>query len=125
MAAVPGAADVKTEQVTGLPLLTVQPDRAALANYGLNPSQVQDTVATAIGGEEAGQLFEGDRRFDLVVRLPEAIREDPAALADLPIALGEATVPDDSSRTPSWQSGPPRTVPLREVARIEDRKSGV
>ena len=119
VASVAGAADVKTEQVTGLPLLTVQPNRAALANYGLNPSQVQETVATAIGGEEAGQLFEGDRRFDLVVRLPEAIREDPAALADLPIALGNATQPDKSSLNPNWQAGTPRTVPLREVARIE------
>ena len=45
-------------------------------------------LATAIGGEEAGQLFEGDRRFDLVVRLPEEMRQDPAALGDLPIALG-------------------------------------
>ena len=56
MSQVEGASDVKTEQVTGLPLLTVEPDRQALANYGLNPSDVQDTVATAIGGEEAGQL---------------------------------------------------------------------
>jgi len=121
VASVPGAADVKTEQVTGLPLLTVQPDRAALANYGLNPSQVQDTVATAIGGEEAGQLFEGDRRFDLVVRLPEAIREDPAALADLPIALGDVSEADESSRGASGQTATPRTVPLREVARIESK----
>ena len=116
-----GAADVKTEQVTGLPLLTVVPNRAALANYGLNPSQVQDTVATAVGGEEAGQLFEGDRRFDLVVRLPEDIRQDPAALADLPIALGEGAQADESSGLASWQSGTPRTVPLREVATIENQ----
>jgi cobalt-zinc-cadmium resistance protein CzcA len=119
MSAVPGAADVKTEQVTGLPLLTVVPNRAALASYGLNPSQVQETIATAIGGEESGQLFEGDRRFDLVVRLPESLREDPAALADLPIALGEGTQADESSRTSNWAAGTPRTVPLREVASVE------
>ena len=85
---VPGAADVKLEQATGLPMLVVTPDRQALARYGLNPGVVQDTVATAIGGEVSGQLFEGDRRFDIVVRLPERLRQDPAALADLPVPLG-------------------------------------
>lgn len=119
LAAVPGAADVKTEQVAGLPLLTVVPDRQALVRYGLNPGDVQDTVATAVGGEVAGQLFEGDRRFDLVVRLPEGLRQDPAALADLPIPLGNSGEADESSRAASWQGGTPRTVPLREVARIE------
>ena len=119
MAAVPGAADVKTEQVAGLPLLTVMPDRQALVRYGLNPGDVQDTVATAVGGEVAGQLFDGDRRFDLVVRLPEGVRQDPAALADLPIPLGSNGQADESSRPASWLGGAPRTVPLREVARIE------
>ncbi|WP_234348143.1 efflux RND transporter permease subunit, partial [Xanthomonas citri] len=70
-----------------LPMLAVVPDRAALAGYGLNPGVVQDTVAAAVGGQEAGQLFEGDRRFDIVVRLPESLRQDPTALADLPIPL--------------------------------------
>ena len=78
---VPGAADVKTEQVTGLPMLSIEPNHRALAVYGLNPAAVQETVATAVGGEVAGQFFEGDRRFDLVVRLPENLRQDPAALA--------------------------------------------
>ncbi|GAB1407529.1 CusA/CzcA family heavy metal efflux RND transporter [Luteimonas sp BLCC-B24] len=119
MAAVPGAADVKTEQVAGLPLLTVVPDRQALVRYGLNPGDVQDTVATAVGGEVAGQLFDGDRRFDLVVRLPEGVRQDPAALADLPIPLGSNGEADESSRPASWVGDAPRTVPLREVARIE------
>ena len=121
MANVPGAADVKTEQVTGLPMLTVEPDRMALGNYGLNPGTLQDTVATAIGGTTAGQLFEGDRRFDVVVRLPEALREDPRALAELPIALGGNGEADESSAVATWQAGAPRTVPLREVARIEVR----
>jgi cobalt-zinc-cadmium resistance protein CzcA len=79
-------------------------------------------VATAVGGEEAGQLFDGDRRFDLVVRLPESVRQDPAALADLPIALGAGSAHDDeSSRGAAWRGGEARTVPLREVARILSR----
>ena len=119
MGDVSGAADVKLEQATGLPLLSVTPDRRALAGYGLNPGDVQNTVATAIGGEVAGQLFEGDRRFDIVVRLPESLRRDPARLADLPIPLRDDGNADESSRDASWASGAPRTVPLREVARIE------
>ncbi|UHQ22987.1 CusA/CzcA family heavy metal efflux RND transporter [Lysobacter sp. 5GHs7-4] len=117
--AVPGAADVKIEQATGLPLLTIIPHRQALVRYGLNPGAVQDTVATAVGGEVAGQLFEGDRRFDIVVRLPEHLRQDPAALQDLPIPLGGSDNVDESSRAAAWMSGAPQTVPLREVAKIE------
>ena len=116
---VPGAADVKLEQATGLPLLTITPDRTALVRYGLNPGVVQETVATAVGGEVAGQLFEGDRRFDIVVRLPERLRQDPAALADLPIPLGGGENADESSRVGGFSAGTPRTVPLREVAKIE------
>ncbi|WP_253462181.1 efflux RND transporter permease subunit [Pseudoxanthomonas mexicana] len=116
--AVDGAADVRLEQATGLPLLTITPDRQALIRYGLNPGDVQHTVATAVGGEVAGQLFEGDRRFDIVVRLPEALRQDPAALHDLPIPLGGDGNLDESTRTPGWQSGAPDTMPLREVATI-------
>ncbi len=118
---VPGAADVRVEETSGLPLLTVTPDRAALAGYGLNPGQVQSTVATAVGGQVAGQLFEGDRRFDIVVRLPEALRQDPAALADLPVSLEPALAggdADESSRPGSWTSGSARTVPLRELASL-------
>ena len=121
---VDGAADVKLEQATGLPLLTITPDREALVRYGLNPGDVQETVATAVGGEVAGQLFEGDRRFDIVVRLPERIRQDPAALQDLPIPLRgnggmDDSNRDESSRAAAWLSGVPQTVPLREVAKIE------
>ena len=117
-----GASDVRMEQAEGLPMLTVTPDRAALVRYGLNPGVVQDTVAMAVGGEVAGQLFEGDRRFDIVVRLPEVLRQDPSALADLPIPLGapaDGGHGDESRRGAAWPSGEPRTVPLREVARIE------
>jgi cobalt-zinc-cadmium resistance protein CzcA len=118
-AQVEGAADVELEQTTGLPLLTVIPDRAALARYGLNPGAVQETVSTAIGGEVASQLFEGDRRFDIVVRLPEDLREDPVALADLPVPLPPNVNPDESGRPATWAAGAPNAVPLREVATIE------
>ena len=110
---VEGAADVKLEQTAGLPLLTVAPDRAALARYGLNPADVQDTVGTAIGGTVAGQLFEGDRRFDIVVRLPEALRQDTAALGDLP-------VPRTQHRADANGDDAPGFVPLREVAQIDE-----
>jgi heavy metal efflux system protein len=90
---IPGAADVKVEQVSGLPLLTVEIDRAAIARHGLNVADVQDVIEIAIGGKSAGHVWEGDRRFDLVVRLPEQARLDLHALEFLPIPL-----PDDPSR---------------------------
>jgi cobalt-zinc-cadmium resistance protein CzcA len=82
-----GAADVKAEPITGLPMLEVQIDREQLARYGLSQSEVQEVVRTAIGGSVAAQIFEGDRRFDVVVRLPEALRSDFEALERLPILL--------------------------------------
>ncbi|MFO1226095.1 efflux RND transporter permease subunit [Roseateles sp.] len=89
---VPGAADVKVEQTTGLHMLTVQIDRAKLARLGLSMAEVQETAATAIGGREAGALFQGDRRFDILVRLPESVRSDIETLKRLPIKLpGSAT----------------------------------
>lgn len=66
-----GASEVKVEQTTGLPVLTVDIDRDKAARFGLNVGDIQDTVATALGGRNAGTLFEGDRRFDIVIRLPE------------------------------------------------------
>ena len=82
---VPGAADVRVEETTGLPMLVVNPDRQALSRYGLNPRDIQRTVSTAVGGTVAGQFIEGDRRADIVVRLPEQLRQSPEWLADLPI----------------------------------------
>ena len=84
---IPGAEDVKIEQVTGLPVLAVTPKRDMLARYGINMSDVQDAVATATGGRAAGQVFEGDRRFDVVVRLPEELRTNVDALGSLPIPI--------------------------------------
>jgi len=84
---VPGASEVKVEQTTGLPLLSVNVDRDKAARFGLNIGDVQDTVAAAIGGREAGTFFEGDRRFDIVVRLSDTLRADPDVLARLPIPV--------------------------------------
>lgn len=90
-----GSADVKVEQVTGLPMLTLQPRRDVIARYGLSIGEVQTYIATLVAGEKAGDLFEGDRRFDIVVRLPEATRQNIEALKQLPVPLpnqAQATV---------------------------------
>lgn len=84
---VPGAADIVVEQTTGLPVLTIVPDREALARYSLSLTDLQDLVATALGGTESGQLYEGDRRVDIVVRLPERLRGNPDSLLSLPVPL--------------------------------------
>ncbi len=84
---VPGASEVKVEQTTGLPVLTVDIDRQKAARYGLSVDQIQDVVAAAVGGSTAGTLFEGDRRFDIVVRLPEHLRTDLDAIRRLPVSL--------------------------------------
>ncbi len=104
---VQGAQGVKVEQVAGLPVLSVQPNRAALYRYGLNVADLQDVLAAATGGEEAGQVFDGDRRFSLVVRLPERLRSDIAALERLPVPL-----PDRASENARSY------VPLGEVATL-------
>ncbi len=114
--AIEGAADVKLEQITGLPLMTITPDRAALARYGLSVGDLQDTVSIAMGGATAGQVFEGDRRFDIVVRLPEAQRQNPAALALLPIPLPAIAV---TRADTDAVSSAPTHVPLGEVATVE------
>jgi cobalt-zinc-cadmium resistance protein CzcA len=99
---VPGAADIVVEQTTGLPVLTIVPDREALARYSLSLSDLQDLVATALGGTKAGQLYEGDRRVDIVVRLPERLRGNPDSLLSLPVPLADGDF-----------------VPLGELARPE------
>ena len=104
---VPGAADVKVEQTTGLPMLTVRIERNQIARLGLNVADVQDSVSAALGGQEAGAVFEGDRRFDILVRLPDAIRGDLEAIRRLPI------------RVPAGENGARGFVRLGDVARIE------
>lgn len=109
MEKIPGASEVKVEQTTGLPMLTINIDRDKTARYGLNVGDVQDAVATAIGGKEAGTLFQGDRRFDIIVRLPESLRSDLEAIKRLPIALPRAQG-GDSQKT---------YIPLAEVASLD------
>lgn len=99
-----GAADVKVEQTTGLPMLDVDLNKNAIARYGLSVSDVLDLVSVAIGGREAGLIFEGDKRFPIIVRLPDVVREDVSALENLPVPVaGEI-------------SGGVTFVPLKELA---------
>ncbi|RZI54796.1 MAG: CusA/CzcA family heavy metal efflux RND transporter [Pseudomonas sp.] len=84
---VPGSSEVKVEQTTGLPVLTINIDRDKAARYGLNVGDVQDALATAVGGRQAGTLYEGDRRFDMVVRLSDKLRTDVAGLSSLLIPI--------------------------------------
>ena len=99
---IPGTADARMEQVTGLPVLTVTPKRQALAAYGLTVNQLQDFVAAAMAGENAGLMYEGDRRFDILLRLPEKLRRDLLALERLPVPI----------------SSEPYFVPLNEIATL-------
>lgn len=109
MEKIPGASEVKVEQTTGLPMLTVNIDRDKTSRYGLNVGDVQDAVATAIGGKEAGTLFQGDRRFDVIVRLPDSLRSDLEAVKRLPIPLPLAPGGD----------GRVTYIPLAEVASLD------
>ncbi|KTC67729.1 CusA/CzcA family heavy metal efflux RND transporter [Legionella bozemanae] len=103
---VPGAADVKIEQVSGLPLWTVVINRDTLARYGLQVGTVQDAIVIATGGKKGGELFEGDKRFDIVVRLPESFRTDPDVLREVFVPL------------PPSKDGERHFIPLSEVANM-------
>ena len=87
LAGIAGASDVAVEQATGLPVMTIQPKRDAMSRYGLSITELQDTLATALGGRVAGQFYEGDRRSAIVVRLAEELRTDVDTLASLPVML--------------------------------------
>jgi heavy metal efflux system protein len=95
LSSIPGAADTKVEQTTGLPLLTIELKRAEMARLGLNVADVQDLVEVAFGGKSTGEVFEGDRRFDIVVRLPEQLRVSLEGMERLPVPLpnGGGVVP--------------------------------
>lgn len=106
---VAGATEVKVEQTSGLPMLTVQIDREQTARYGLNMADVQAAISTAIGGQQAGTVFQGDRRFDIVVRLPDSLRSDLEQLKRLPLALPQGASAE----------GRARFIPLGEVASLQ------
>ncbi len=102
-----GAADVKVEQAGGLPVLEIKADKAAIARHGLSVSAVQDVIGAAVGGQEAGVIFEGDRSFEIIVRLPESVRADLEALSNLPVALPKPT-----------PNAAVQSVPLNRVAKF-------
>ena len=106
LAGVEGAVDVRMEQATGLPMLSIEPEREHLALLGIDVATVQQAIQTAIGGQQVGVIFEGDKRFPLVLRLDEELRTDPAKLARLPIAL-----PDRNNSELTY-------VPLGEIAEL-------
>ncbi|MFG6284316.1 efflux RND transporter permease subunit [Sphingomonas sp. S6] len=103
---IPGAGDVSVEQTDGAPTFDVQIDRQAVGRLGLSVEEVANTVSAALGGREAGLLFEGDRRFSVVVRLPDAQRDDIDTLGAIPVML------------PTAEGQTARSIPLREVARF-------
>lgn len=102
-----GAADVRMEEITGLPMLSIEPDRVHLALLGLSVNDMQQTIQTAIGGRDVGLIYEGDRRFKLVVRLSDNLRQDVDYLEKLPVSLTNSDDPDLSY------------VPLGEIAEIK------
>ena len=118
-----GAADVKTEQVSGLPMLTVKLNRSTLARYGISVADVQEIIEIAVGGKESGHVFEGDRKFEIVVRLPENLRIDIDAIRALPLPVPETQEqPQSASVRAVWANSPlarARYVPLSTVALID------
>lgn len=103
-----GNADVRVEQTEGFPTLDVQFDRSAIAAHGLTVDEVAATVSAALGGTESGIVFQGDRRFDIVVRLPNELRDDLDAIGALPVALPENGL------------GQRSTVPLRSLVTLSE-----
>jgi len=101
-----GAEGVRVEQTAGAPTLDVRFDRSAIARFGLTVEEVADTLATALGGREAGSVFEGDRRFDIVVRVPMAQRDDLEILGATPVML------------PAAEGKPQQSVPLRQLVEL-------
>jgi cobalt-zinc-cadmium resistance protein CzcA len=105
---VDGAQNVKVEQTTGLPFLEIKIDKAEIARRGLNLDTIQDLIQTAVGGRVAGLVFEGDRRFQIIVRLNDALRNDIGALENLPVTLPRPNA-----------NAAPALVPLRTLAAFE------
>ena len=114
-----GAADVKVEEAVGLPFLEIKIDRREIARRGLSLADVQDVIGTAIGGKDAGLVFEGDRRFNIVVRLADTVRGDVEALKNLPVPL-PASQAGQARASTGVPAGPApagsTSVPLRQLA---------
>ncbi|ODP31358.1 efflux RND transporter permease subunit [Pandoraea sp. ISTKB] len=117
--AIEGATEVKVEQTSGLPMLTINVDREKIARYGVNVADVQDTVAAALGGQTAGTLFQGDRRFSIVVRMPDALRSDLDAIRRLPIALPRTEGAGGGASTIAGAAPRVAFIPLSEVATLD------
>ncbi len=113
---VPGVEAVNLERIGGLPFLTIRPKREAISRYGLSVNEVQEIIEAAIGGQRAGDFFQGDRRFPIVVRLPEALRDNLDALRRIPILLPAA---EESSKSRTISVSGPNYIPLGEVADFE------
>jgi cobalt-zinc-cadmium resistance protein CzcA len=120
---IPGASDVKLEQTTGLPMMSITPKRDALARYGLSIADLQDVIEIALSGKAAGEVFEGDKRFDIILRLPEQLRTDIASLDLLPVPLPKRDA--TNGKNARFYRGSASTyqpaqafIPLSEVADI-------
>ncbi|MDP3940041.1 MAG: CusA/CzcA family heavy metal efflux RND transporter, partial [Deltaproteobacteria bacterium] len=123
MKTIPGASDVKLEQTTGLPLMSIIPKRGALARYGLSVAELQDVIETALGGKAAGEVFEGDKRFEIILRLPENLRTDIDGLERLPVPLPKRDRDSEGDEIYTRVSNPPINpsqsfIHLSEVADI-------
>ncbi len=102
-----GAEDVKVEQVSGLPQLQIKPDRAAIARYGINIEDVNDLVESVIAGKDAGLIYEGEQRFNLVVRLSDAAGKDVEQIKNLLVpAPNGARIPLSQLADVSVSEGP-------------------
>lgn len=120
---IPGASDVKIEQSTGLAVLTIDLNRTLLARYGLNIADVQEVIGIAMGGKQAGEVFEGDKRFEIIVRLPEKIRTDIESLKRIPIPLHSKEQPSQN-QYPSILLGDVAEFSIKEGPNQISRENG-
>ena len=116
MARVQGVDEVNLERIAGLPFLTIKPRREAISRYGLSVNDVQEIIEAAVEGKKATDFFQGDRRFPIVVRLSEALRDNVDTLKRIPILLPSA---DEGSDSAAASVGGPNYVPLSQVADFE------
>jgi len=105
-----GAADIQTDQISGTPQLLIRIDREAVARWGLSVEHVQGVIRAAVGGETAGQVFEGVRRFDIVVRYPEADRNNPEAIASIIVPTADGATIQLSQLTEMREIVGPRQI---------------